>query len=72
MASLAVSFAVHNEKISARVIEANEFPDLARKFDVYGVPRTVINDVSAIEGAVREATLVEKILAVASPPAASP
>jgi len=62
MASLAVSLAVHNEHISAEVIEANEFPDLSRRYDVYGVPRTVVNESIAIEGAVSEAVLIDKLL----------
>lgn len=62
MASLAVSLAIHNEQVSAEIIEANEFPDLAQRYSVYGVPRTVINESVAVEGAVGESVLVQKIL----------
>ncbi len=63
MASLAVSFAVASPSITASVIEANEYPDLARRYDVYGVPRTVINEKEAIEGAAAPNILLEKVLA---------
>lgn len=65
MASLAVSFAMLNPNIKVSVIEANEYPDLARRYDVYGVPRTVINESAAIEGAVPPDVLLERIIAVA-------
>ena len=36
--------AVESERVTADVIEAMEFPDLARRFAVRGVPKIVIND----------------------------
>lgn len=66
MASLAVSFAMLNSNINVSVIEANEYPDLAQRYDVYGVPRTVINETTAIEGAVPPEVLLEKIVAAGS------
>ena len=63
MASLAVSLAVANPNITASVIEANEYPDLAQRYEVYGVPRTVINETDAIEGAVPPDNLLEKVIA---------
>lgn len=62
MASLAVSFAIANSKISVAVIEADEFPDIAQRYNVRGVPRTVINGTDAIEGATPPEALIEKIL----------
>jgi predicted DsbA family dithiol-disulfide isomerase len=44
------------------MVEAVEFPDLAQKYGVMGVPRTVINDQVHVEGAVPEATLLPKIV----------
>lgn len=67
MASLAVSFAMINPNITASVIEANEYPDLSQRYEVYGVPRTVINDKEAIEGAVPPNMLLEKIIAATTP-----
>jgi predicted DsbA family dithiol-disulfide isomerase len=62
MASLAVSLAIANPHITASVIEANEYPDLAQRYQVYGVPRTVINEKDAIEGAVPAGQLIDKVI----------
>lgn len=64
MASLAASFAIKNPKIVATLIEADEYPDLSQRYNVYGVPRTVINDTDAIEGAVPPNALLEKLARV--------
>ncbi len=44
-----------NPRITADVIEANEFPDLSRRFDVMGVPKTIVNGVQELVGAQPEA-----------------
>jgi|SRR5581483_908124 glutaredoxin-like protein len=46
--------AMENELIRADMIEATEFPDLAEKYGVMGVPRVVINDEHYFEGALPE------------------
>ncbi len=43
--------AMVNENIRADMIESEEFPDLSRKYDVYGVPKTMINQTHSFEGA---------------------
>lgn len=48
------------------MIEATEFPDLARKYGVYGVPKTVINEVVELEGAVPEEALLEAVVRAVS------
>lgn len=58
---LAHHFAYLNPKIKADMVEATEFPHLARKFNVMGVPRTVINDTEYLEGAAPADMLLEKI-----------
>lgn len=45
-------------------VSASEFPHIANRYHVYGVPRTVISDVIHIEGAVPEKALVTKLLTV--------
>lgn len=50
--------------VTADMVEASEFPHLANKYHVYGVPRTVISDVLHIEGAVPEKALVTKLMTV--------
>lgn len=54
-------FAYLNPNIKADMVEATEFPHLARKYNVMGVPRTIINEDDFIEGAVPEEMLLEKI-----------
>lgn len=53
--------------IVADTIEATEFPELARRYGVRGVPRTIVNDRDAIEGAVPEAAFLRSVLAAAGP-----
>lgn len=59
---LAQQFAMENEFIRADCIEATEFPDLAQKYSVYAVPRTVINESAFIEGSMPEALFLESVL----------
>lgn len=44
-------------------MEATEFPDLARRYMVTGVPKTVVNEETEILGAVPEDTFVEQTVA---------
>jgi predicted DsbA family dithiol-disulfide isomerase len=67
MASLAVSFAIANPHIHATVIDATEFPDLTQRYQVRGVPRTVIDDDEAIEGAIPPAAFTEAVVAAGTP-----
>ncbi len=61
---LAHKLAMASELVTADMVEAMEFPHLANKYDVYGVPRTVINEVIHIEGAVPEDMLMEELMKV--------
>jgi len=61
---LAHQLALASEWITASMVEANEFPQLSSKYQVYGVPRTVIEDVIHVEGAVPEAALVNELMKV--------
>ncbi|HSJ54068.1 MAG TPA: thioredoxin family protein [Anaerolineae bacterium] len=68
---LAHRFAMESDLITADMIEAIEFPHLANKYAVYGVPRTVINESFHQEGAVPEPMMLAKLLeAVGKVPAA--
>ncbi|GAV21976.1 dehydrogenase, selenocysteine-containing [Carboxydothermus pertinax] len=40
----------------------SEFPELGDKYNVFGVPKSVINEKVEIEGAAPEAMFVQKIL----------
>lgn len=44
------------------MVEATEFPHLAIKYQVRGVPRTVINESHFVDGLVPEAVMLEKLL----------
>jgi predicted DsbA family dithiol-disulfide isomerase len=48
-------------KVRADCIESTEFPYLAVKYQVAGVPRTVINETVHIEGVVPPDVVLEKI-----------
>jgi predicted DsbA family dithiol-disulfide isomerase len=60
---LAHQFAIENENVRGDMVEVTEFPYLVERYDVQGVPRTVINESSAIEGALPEAVFIERVLA---------
>jgi protein-disulfide isomerase len=55
--------ALLNPRITADVIEANEFPELSQRFDVMGVPKTIVNGVQELIGAQPEARLMAAIRA---------
>ena len=56
--------------IRAEGVEATEFPDLADKFNVRGVPQTVINAGSgSVVGAVPEQNLIAEIKRALNQPA---
>ncbi len=61
---LANKLAIASPHVRSDMVEASEFPHLANRYDVYGVPRTVINEVIHIEGAVPEARLVPELMKV--------
>ena len=61
---LAHKLALASDKITADMVEATEFPYLANRYQVYGVPRTVINDVVHVEGAMPESALVTELMKV--------
>jgi len=66
---LAHNLAVASEWVTADMVEATEFPHLANRYQVYGVPRTVINEVIHIEGAMPEANLMSELMQVMDEPA---
>lgn len=64
-ASLAHKFAMENSLIEADVIDADEFPQLAMKYMVMGVPKTVINDKVEFVGALPEDMFLQQVLQAA-------
>jgi glutaredoxin-like protein len=61
MVMLAHQMAYYSEFVTADMIEISEYPILANKYKVEGVPRTVINETYFVDGAAPEEMLVEKI-----------
>lgn len=59
---LAHAMAMASDMITADMIESVEFPQLAEKYGVLGVPRTVINEDTTFEGAAPEELVVAKIM----------
>ncbi len=58
---LAHPLAFESDLVRSDMVEAIEFPHLSTKYQVQGVPRTVINEATHLEGAAPEPMLIEKI-----------
>lgn len=44
------AFAMISENVRSDVIDATQFPDMARQYQVFAVPKVVINDKTSFEG----------------------
>ncbi len=53
---------MENDLVKADCIEATEFPDVAGRYRVYAVPKTVINETAFVEGALPEEFFLDEIL----------
>lgn len=58
---LAHMMAMESDMVVGDMVEATEFPHLSQKYQVMGVPRTVINEDTFVEGAVPAPMLVDKV-----------
>jgi predicted DsbA family dithiol-disulfide isomerase len=65
MVNLANRLAIESANVTATAIDATEYPDLVRRYNVNGVPKTIINDALEIIGAATEADLVEAVVNLA-------
>jgi len=54
--------AYDSEMIKADMINAQEFPQLAQKYNVFAVPKVIINETTQFEGALPEDKFLEKVL----------
>ena len=61
--------AMANPNVTAEVFEVQEFPEVARQYQVMGVPKTVINDASEFVGAVPDEVFLNAILQAIGKPA---
>jgi glutaredoxin-like protein len=62
VARLAHQMALESPRVRADVIDAEQFPDLADRYEVRGVPKVVVNDTVEFVGAQPEARFLEHIL----------
>jgi glutaredoxin-like protein len=60
---LAHRLAYASPHVTADAVEVTEFPELGKRYHVVGVPRTVIDEVVHVEGAVPEGMLLAKLIA---------
>ena len=58
---LAHHLAYASPRVKADMVEAMEFPELSSRYNVFGVPRTVINEVVHQEGAAPEPLMLQKL-----------
>jgi len=59
--------AIENKHVMADVIEVNEFPHLAQRYVIRGVPKTVINENVEFVGNVPESQFIEHVQRASSP-----
>jgi len=60
--------AVESPKVTSVIVEATEYPDLVRKYQVSGVPKTMVNEKVEILGARPEEDFVRTAIgAIAEP-----
>ncbi len=51
-----------NDNITSDVVEIQEFPNLSDRYEVFSVPKTVMNDTAEVTGSVSEAAFLEKVM----------
>jgi predicted DsbA family dithiol-disulfide isomerase len=56
--------AIESEHVTADVVEISEFPDMAQRYAVTGVPKIVLNDRMELLGAQPETTLVRVVVEI--------
>ncbi len=61
-AAVAHKLAIESDMVKADVIESGEFPDLALKYNVIGVPKIIINETVEFIGAFNEDLFAEHVL----------
>ncbi len=59
---LAHKLAFYSPWVTGDMIEATEFPALSNRYSVMAVPRTVINEVEAVEGAMPEQMILPHLM----------
>ncbi len=65
-ASVANRMALTSPHVRSIVVEANEYPELSERYQVQGVPRTVVNRAGAFVGALPQELFVDSVLKLAT------
>jgi glutaredoxin-like protein len=65
-ALIAHQMAVESGRVTADVVEAQEFPELAARYNVRGVPKVVVNETVEFVGAQPEARFLDHVLRAAA------
>ena len=65
-ALIAHQMAVESGRVTADVVEAQEFPELAARYNVRGVPKVVVNETVEFSGAQPEARFLDHVLRAAA------
>ena len=66
---LAFKFAIESDKITADGIEVTGYPELARKYNISSVPKTVVGETREFVGAGPETMLLKHVQEAAADPA---
>ena len=61
MVMLTHQMAIESPRVTADMVEATEFPELSVRYQVMGVPRTVINEAHFVEGRVPEGHFLQQL-----------
>ena len=61
-AAVAHKLAIESDMVKADVIDSSEFPDLAMKYNIMGVPKIIINEKVEFVGAFNEDLFAENVL----------
>lgn len=54
--------AIENPNVRADMVEVSEYPELAQRYQVYGVPLTVANETVRFEGGAPEPYFIPAVL----------
>jgi len=60
--------AIESDMVRADMVEASEFPHLVVKYNVFGVPKTVVNEEVEFEGALPEPLFLEQVVKATQKP----
>jgi len=60
--------AIESDMVRADMVEASEFPHRVVKYNVFGVPKTVVNEEVEFEGALPEPLFLEQVVKATQKP----